>query len=216
MEPTQQSGRLGFASNVLSMIFNSTSTGQMFGKMLIVIILFLTCILWFKWESIAATYVESRYETFTQMEQEKKDRKFEATAIEQLAIVHSTSGADFSAVYSLRPTNMNYFVDLVAYEGRLPEVVDPKNMGGFPVDKTSDEYVAHLNGRYFSSTHEFVFIPSKKKVTDYSYLFSCPFFNLDNAYAGSISLMWEIKPDIEYSRLESLCGQSGRILGRIR
>ncbi|WJZ28152.1 holin [Serratia phage 92A1] len=219
MEQTTQTnsgGRLGFLSDVLGMIFNSTSTGQMFGKTVIVLILFLSCFAWLKWDALSKLYVDSRYETFMHMEQEKKNIKFIAAAQEQLAIVHSTSGADFSAVYSLRPTNMNYFVDLVAFEGRLPEAIDPKNMGGFPVDKTSEEYVAHLNGRYFSSTHDFVFIPSKKKVTDYAYIFSCPFFNLDNAYAGSISLMWGEKPDIQYSRLESLCGQSGRILGRIR
>ncbi|QPI13858.1 holin lysis mediator [Serratia phage 4S] len=215
-QTTQQGGRLGFLSNILSLIFDSQSTAQMFAKTAIVIVLFFGCFVWLKWDSISQTYTNSRYEAFQQLETEKKNKKFEIAAAEQISIVHSTSGADFSAVYSLRPTNHNYFVDMVAYEGRLPEVIDPKVLGGYPVDKTSEEYVAHLNGRYFNSTSEFKFIPSKKKVTEYHFMFSCPYFSLDNYYAGSISLMWEQRPNIELSRLESLCGQSGRILGRIR
>ncbi|AZV01130.1 holin [Escherichia phage vB_EcoM_005] len=36
---------------------------------------------------------------------------------------------------------------------------------------------------------ETVFLPTKKK-TQFTYMFSCPFFNLDNVYSGSISLYW--------------------------
>lgn len=212
----QSSGRLGFVSDVLGMIFNSNSVGMMFAKLAVVLVIFGTGIVWMKWDSIASAYTTSRYEAYQQLEAAGKDKIFDEKAAEQLQIVHATTNSDFSAVYSLRPTDFNYFVDLVAYEGDLPSSVDSKYLGGFPVDKTSDEYSAHVNGRMFVSSYEFAFLPTKKKTTDFHYMFSCPYFNLNNVYSGSVSMMWMAKPDIAYSRLESICGQAARTLGRIR
>lgn len=218
-ERTQQnssSGRLGFLSDVLGMIFNSSSVPMMFAKTAIVLFVFAAGMIWFKWDSLVQAYTDTRYEAFIVKTNDMKDKIFDEKAAEQLQIVHATSNADFSAVYALRPRDFNYFVDMVAYEGELPSVVNSKNLGGFPVDKTSDEYQAHVNGRMFTSNHEFVFLPTKKQVDDYTYGFSCPYFNLDNIYSGSVSMMWHMKPDIAYSRLESICGQAARTLGRIR
>ncbi|QFR56197.1 putative holin or antiholin [Serratia phage Muldoon] len=212
----QSSGRLGFVSDVLGMIFNSSSVGMMFAKLTIVLVIFGTGIVWLKWDSLTSTYTNSRYEAYERARDARKDKIFDEKAAEQLQIVHATTNSDFSAVYSLRPTDFNYFVDLVAYEGTLPSTVDVKYLGGFPVDKTSEEYQAHVNGRMFASSYEFVFLPTKKKTTDYHYMFSCPYFNLNNVYSGSVSMMWFDKPDIAYSRLESICGQAARTLGRIR
>jgi hypothetical protein len=123
---------------------------------------------------------------------------------------------DNTEIVSFRPTNLNYFVDMVGYEGILPDTVDEKNLGGFPIDKTSAEYLAGVNGNYFESSVESVFLPTKKK-SSFTYMFSCPFFNLENVYAGTVSLYWyKQKPDLGFDRLSSMCGQAGRTLGRTR
>lgn len=202
---------------VLDRIFKDNATGKVVvGRVITVVILFVLCLIWYKGETLMMTYKESKYDTYTEVLQKERDAKFETSALEQLQIVHVSSGADFSAIYSFRPKNLNYFVDLIAYEGKLPMAVSEKNLGGFPVDKTSLEYGTHLTGAYFQSESEFVFLPTKKKVEDVKYTFSCPYFNLDNVYSGAVSMYWYEKPDISNARLSALCSQASRTLGRIR
>jgi hypothetical protein len=201
----------------LDRIFKDNASGKvLFSRVLVVILLFVMAIIWYKGDIILRVYKESSYEAYTEMIRQDQDNRFKIAAIEQLQIVHSSSGSDFTAVYSFRPTNLNYFVDMVGYEGKLPDTVDEKNLGGFPIDKTSTEYMFGLNGNYFESTDTFVFLPTKKK-THFAYMFSCPYFNLDNVYAGSIALHWyTTKPTLGFARLSSMCGQAGRTLGRTR
>ncbi|AKU42910.1 holin [Escherichia phage vB_EcoM-E33] len=217
MEPKVGISLSDLLFGLLDRIFKDTSSGKVvFSRVLVVILLFFMALVWYKGEYILNFYKETTYASYTEMIRQDQDNRFKIAAIEQLRIVHSSSGADFTAIYSFRPTNMNYFVDMVAYEGKLPETVDAKNTGGFPIDKTSVEYMAGVNGNYFESSTETVFLPTKKK-TQFTYMFSCPFFNLDNVYAGSISLYWyDIKPDLGFPRLSSMCGQAGRTLGRTR
>lgn len=202
---------------LLDRLFKDNASGKvLLSRFLVVLALFLMALIWYKGETFLVLYKESSYEHFKEVLAIEKENKFNIVAKEQIQIVHSSSKSDFTAVYSFRPTNMNYFVDMVAFEGKLPDTVDEKNTGGFPIDKTSTEYLAGMNGNYFESTNTFVFLPTKRK-TKFAYMFSCPFFNLDNIYAGSIALHWyNEKPALSFERLSAMCGQAGRLLGRVR
>lgn len=203
---------------LLDRLFKDNASGKiLFSRVIVVIILFLMVFIWYKSESIMTAYVDSTYEKYDTLVQRDHDIKFDNTALEQLQIAHTSSGADFSAVYNFRPQNLNYFVDLIAYEGTLPSTLDAKNLGGYPIDKTTGEYSTHLSGRYFSSEKEFVFLPTKKKPPEISYMFSCPYFNLDNVYSGTVEMYWfNKKPELNPDRLTSICGQAVRALGRAK
>lgn len=205
-----------FLFGILDRLFKDASGKILFSRLLSLIVLFLMGLIWYKGDAIAHVYTESKYETYDKILQQDRDSKFESAALEQLQIVHVSSNADFSAVYSFRPKNLNYFVDLIAYEGRLPQIVSEKNLAGYPVDKTSNEYSTHLRGAYFSSFEEFTFLPSKKKTDEVKFMYSCPYFNLDNVYAGTVSMYWFSKPDLNQERLAAICGQAARTLGRAR
>lgn len=201
---------------VLDRLFKDNASGKvLFSRVFVVIILFALTFVWYKSDSLLTAYVNSTYEKYDSIVQRDRDTKFVNTAIEQLQIVHVSSGSDFSAVYAFRPKNLNYFVDLVAYEGQLPSTIDPKNLGGYPIDKTTPEYSTHVSGRYFWSEKEFVFLPTKKVPPEITYMFSCPYFNLDNVYSGTVEMYWyNSRPIIGTERLTSICGQAVRALGR--
>lgn len=203
---------------VMDRLFKDDASGKiLISRVLTLIVLFILAISWYKSDSILTAYTASRYETYAAVIQKDRDTKFDSSALEQLQIVHVSSGADFSAVYSFRPKNLNYFVDLIAYEGKLPTAVNEKNLGGFPVDKTSNEYSTHLRGANFSSNDEFVFLPTKKRDGELKYMYSCPYFNLDNVYAGTVSMYWYTgEPTVSQERLAAICSQASRTLGRAK
>lgn len=205
-----------FLFGILDRLFKDASGKILFSRLLSLVVIFLMAIVWYKGESIASLYKETKYESYAKIVQQDRDSKFESAALEQLQIVHVSSNADFSAVYSFRPKNLNYFFDLIAYEGKLPQVVSEKNLAGFPVDKTSNEYSTHLRGAYFNSSEDFTFLPTKKRNEEVKYMFSCPYFNLDNVYAGTVSMYWYSKPNVNEDRLAAICGQAARTLGRAR
>lgn len=203
---------------VLDRIFKDDATGKVvLSRVLTVIVLFILVFVWYKGDALMQMYKDAKYDSYAEIIQKERDSKFETSALEQLQIVQSSSGADFSAVYTFRPRNMNYFVDLITYEGRLPQTVNPKNLGGFPIDKTSGEYNIHLTGEYYESTKEFVYLPTKKKDGEIKYMFSCPYFNLDNVYSGAVAMYWyEGQPEVPDTRLAAICRQASRTLGRTR
>lgn len=205
--------------NVLRSIFTTKNTELLILRVFAAVVISILAFVLYSKNELFQLYRETKYENYTYVIQAERERNFDNAAQEQLQIVHASADADFSAVFSFRPKNLNYFVDLVAYEGRLPPTVDERNLGGFPINKTSDEYKTHLLGRTFSTDKEFQYIPSKEKrlgEESYGYMYSCPIFNLDNVYSGSISLAWYEKPDISTENLDTLCRQSARTLGRIR
>ena len=206
-----------FIFGLLDHIFKDNATGKVLAsRVATVVVLFILAFVWVKGEQLMTVYKESRYETYSEIVQKNKDQKFESSSLEQLQIAHVSSGANFSAVYSFRPRNLNYFVDLVAYEGKLPSTVDERNLGGYPVDKTSLEYQTHLSGKEFETSDEFVFLPSRQKTVEIKYMYSCPVFNLDNVYSGTVALYWYDEVKIEKKRLAAICGQAARTLGRSR
>ena len=170
-------------------------------------------LLWSKSELIANTYIKSRYKTYIEIIEDQKNRNFQQVLQEQVQVLHSSAKADFSAIYTLRPKEVNNFADLSVYEGTLPSTVDIKTNMSRPIDKTSDQYVAQLTGRDYESTYEFVYFPGEKP-DEINYMYSCPFFNSNNVYAGSIEVYYKNSPSHKSERLFSICNHIARVLGR--
>lgn len=206
-----------FIFGLLNILFKDGATGKLLASRVAALFaVFIMIMIWVKADAIGKLYVEASYEKYAQAIQAERTKRFNATIQEQLQIAHVTSGADFSAVYVFRPKNLNYFVDLEVYEGRIPPTVDPKNMGGYPVDKTSAEYIEHLADRSFQTETEFTYLPTTNSDKSVKYMYSCPYFNLDNIYSGTISMYWYKKPNKDLRQLDAICNQAARAIGRSR
>ena len=207
--------KIAVLDRVISVIMAVKTWKQLFIKLIFIIALFFMFVTWYKWDDLFAVWKTSSSIDVPTLEIEKA-KKFESASTEQLSIVHLTTGADFSAVFGFRPKNVNYFVDIIAYEVKLPQQINPKNLGGYPIDKTSEEYNRHINGLVYISDIASPYLPTKSLVP-VAYTFSCPYFNLENYYSGSILMEWYIqKPEVTDTKLMIVCNQAARILGRIR
>lgn len=211
-----QGGIMDFIMGILDRIFQGATGRQMMLRVLVCVIIFLMALIWAKGDIIAQAYKDSKYDTYAKLESEEKDKKFVDVAKEQIQIMKSSSRADLAALYSFRPKDMNYFVDLVTYEGNLPQSVDPKNLGGYPIDKQSVEYITHISGSSFTSINEFAYLPTKERDTEIKFMYSCPLFNLENVYSGSIEMYWFNTPPTDERKLFLICNQTARVLGRVR
>ncbi|EQA7786867.1 hypothetical protein ACX818_001461 [Acinetobacter baumannii] len=207
-----------FIFGLLDRLFKDGATGKVLAsRVATLIIIFTMALIWVKSDALGQLYKEASYEKYAEALRSERNKRFDSTIQEQLQMVHVASAADFSAVYVFRPKNLNYFVDLEVYEGKVPDSVDPKNMGGYPVDKTSSEYIAHLSGQTFDSDTEFTYLPTTDDDKAVSYMYSCPYFNLDNIYSGSVAMYWySDRPKVAKKRLDSICNQAARAIGRAR
>lgn len=209
--------KTGFFLDILDKLFKDATTGEIvFYRAILLVLLFTMGFTWYSKDELYALYKQTRFETYQEVLSVEREKKFEMTAQEQLQIAHVSSGATFSMVTSFRPRNLNYFVDIIAVEGRPPiALVNKEEIGGYPINKTSNEYMVHMSGRPFVDTKEFVYLPEDSN-GEYSYMYSCPYFNMDNIYSGSISMFWKKKPVMSENKLFVICNQASRILGRIR
>lgn len=202
---------------LLDRLFRDANGKTLMQRVLVLASLFLMALVWVKGDIIIQAYKDSRYDTYSKLVDTERNNKFEYTAKDQIQILQGSSKADLAAIYSFRPKDMNYFVDMVTYQGMLPQVVDPKNLGGYPIDKQSQEYNEHITGSSFTSTTDFVYLPTKEKANQIKYMYSCPLFNLENVYSGSIEMYWYNNvPVNEDKKLFLICNQVARVLGRVR
>lgn len=206
----------GFFIDILDRLFKDASTGEVvFYRAMMLVLLFILAFAWYNNDKLFSLYKETRYDSYQEVLNKEKEKKFMSAAQEQLQIAHVSTGADFSAIFSYRPRNLNFFVDTITYEGKLPSEIDDRVMSGYPIDKTSEEYMTHLTGRAYESTTNNLFLPTRLE-PKFAYGYSCPFFNLDNVYSGSISLFWKSPPKIDKVKIGIICDQAARTLGRIR
>lgn len=203
---------------LLDSIFRDGATGSLLlSRAVIATIMLMIGFLWYKGTDIMEIYKESKYSQYSDILEKEKQTRFISVYQEQIQYVYSASGSDLTALYTFRPTNLNYFVDMISYQGKLPDIVDPKNLGGFPIDKTSKEYQLGTSGGTYSGNAEISFLPSKLKHSEQiSFIYSCPYFNLANVYSGAIEMYWYSgkKPDIPDFRLSGICNQAARAIGR--
>lgn len=108
-------------------------------------------------------------------------------------------------VYFFCFKNLNYFVDIIVYEGKLFLIISEKLFGGYFVDKIMDEYIVYLNGCYYYFNLKFVFLLIKKFIFEINYMYSCLYFNLDNIYVGMIIMYWYRNDYISNDCFELIC-----------
>lgn len=205
---------------ILESIFRDGATGSLLiSRAVIASVIFFIAFLWFKGENLMTTYKDSRYVKYQELSNEAKQKRFISSYQDQLNYVFAASGSELTAIYTFRPDDLNYFVDMLAYKGRLPSAVDPQNLGGFPIDKSSLQYQTEVTGGYFQSTDTYEFLPTRnKQVKEITFMFSCPYFDLANSYSGSIEMYWYdgVNHDLDKKRLVGICSQAARTIGRTR
>lgn len=158
--------------------------------------------------------------------QEQRVNNFPSVAREKAMMLFSQTGADGVFVMKYKPESINDYQTIVAWEGNKP--IDPIDLGDKAVDKTSELYRRHLDGfnYYFMvantakpTAYYGKSIPMLKNIK-FSFVFTCPYFNLNNIYSGYIGIGWETLPveqaDIEGFKeyLSKLCDPQRRALGR--
>lgn len=212
---TQAPGRAGILMEILDRLFKDAVTGEIvFYRAILLILVFVLGFSWYNKDEIFKVYRDTRFQNYQEILQVERDRKFEVATQEQLQIAHVSSRADFSVVFSFRPRNLNYFVDMVATEGKTPTDLVDMEKGGYPINKTSNEYMVHMSGRHFSNYKDFAFLPAGHN--EFEYMYSCPIVNMDNVYAGAVSMFWRKKPVMNENKLFIICNQTERLLSRAR
>lgn len=188
------------------------------GRLFTFLIMFALVLIWYKGEALMEIYKQSKFENYQEAITAIREHDFQVSATEQLQIAYMSSGADFAAVYEFKPKNINNFYSIVAHEGDLPTGINPDPDILYPIDKSSIEYRTQLTGQSYYSSKQFDFLPiSTKNKPNIGYLFSCPIFNIDNIYSGMVSMMWKDGEEhLDNSRLDAICGQAVRTLGRIK
>ncbi|WWQ13158.1 holin [Morganella phage vB_Mm5] len=205
----------GLFVDLLDTLFKDAVTGEIvFYRIILLIIAFILAFIWYNNDLVFEKIKEMKFESYQEMIIAERERKFELVAREQLQIVHMTTHSSFSMVTLFKPKNLNYFADVVSVEGRVPsEFVGKEAIGGYPINKTSMEYVTHLAGLPYVATKDFPYMNSQN---GYNYMFSCPYFNLDNIYSGTVYMFWDSKPDISYDNMSTICFQAARVIGRVQ
>lgn len=161
---------------------------------------------------LISLYNKSSISSYTEMIKQTNETKFKDTAKEQLVVIHMITKSDFSTVLAFTPRNVNNFVEMISTEGRMPmEIIQYKNYS-YAVNSTSEEYKNHIYGKSFLGDKS-AYLP---KFKDLPYVYSCPYFNMDNTYSGTISVFWKDPSNIPKENLDIICQQSARLLGRIR
>lgn len=149
---------------------------------------------------------------------------FPTVAREKSMILFSQTEADAVFVVKYKPDGINDYQNIIAWEGKQP--LDKGDMEDRPVNKASQLYKRQLEGFNYSINNEVkviryngVDIPSLRNIT-FNYVYTCPYFNLNNIYAGYIGIAYtELPvPKAEMAMFEDylsrLCSSQQRYLGR--
>lgn len=158
--------------------------------------------------------------------QEQRMNNFPSVAREKAMMLFSQTGADGVFVMKYKPESINDYQNIIAWEGNKP--IDQYDLGDKAVDKTSELYRRHLDGFNYSfinttpaksTAYYGKSFPALKNIK-FSFVYTCPYYNLNNIYTGYIGIGWETVPveanDIEDFKeyLSKLCDPQRRALGR--
>ncbi|AQT25248.1 holin [Providencia phage vB_PreS_PR1] len=159
--------------------------------------------------------------------QAQREDKFPAVAREKAMALFLQTQADAVFVMKYEPEAVNDYQRVLVWEGKMPlEKIDyePK-----PVDKSSELYSTQLAGEnlavrwdmeseYFKGRN----IPTFRN-QNFDFVYTCPFFNLNNIYSGYIGIAWnELPMKVEDKQsllnyeeyLGKICNSASRYLGR--
>lgn len=156
---------------------------------------------------------------------EQRINNFPAVAREKAMILFSQTRADAVFVVKYKPDAVNDYQNIVAWEGVIP--LTEGDQADKAVDKTSNLYRRHLEGFNYvvrvddknKLKYSGLDIPTFKNF-QFDFIYTCPFFNLNNSYAGYIGIAWKEPPvtkedEAQLSEyLAKLCDPQRRALGR--
>lgn len=161
------------------------------------------------------------------LEDQKVQRinNFPSVAKEKAMILFSQTRADTVFVVKYKPDSINDYQNIIAQEGNIQ--LDRSDLEDRAVDKTSDLYRRQLEGFNYvikSDTnikmkYSGIDMPPFKNAS-FKYIFTCPYFNLNNIYAGYIGIAWKDSPVNDNDEtslneyLTKLCDPQRRALGR--
>lgn len=116
---------------------------------------------------------------------------------------------DIVGVWIYKPQDTHYFMEMVYYEGKLPEntvITDYSNIG---VDRSTREYSEHSNSiPYISNGLE----DTLASITNTGYfVYSCPLYNKYGYYQGKVAMYWKDVPSpLTERRYYAECSRSAR------
>lgn len=159
--------------------------------------------------------------------QAQRELKFPAVAREKSMALFLQTQADAVFVMKYEPEAVNDYQKVLVWEGKVP--LEKTDYDPRPVDKSSELYTTQLAGEnlavrwdkesvYFKGRN----IPTFKN-QNFDFVYTCPFFNLNNIYSGYIGIAWNTLPihtdNVEELRayeeyLGKICNAASRYLGR--
>lgn len=179
----------------------------------------------YKGHIVKEYFVEIKYETYLENEKINLETNLPQVSNQALQIVKLSSGADLVIFNRYKPIESRTFYDVFSYEGTFPSSIDYNSVAtNNPINKTTTEYNFHLAGLpYNDDDGDSSFIPFS--LDENTMAFSCPVFDLNNIYAGSIAMMWYDMKDVSVKmtsfekqsndeKLFSICNHGSRIIGR--
>lgn len=132
--------------------------------------------------------------------QEQRIKNFPNVAREKAMILYAQTKADVVFVVKYKPDAINDYQNIIAWEGNIQ--IEKADLEDKAVDKTSELYRQHLDGFNYAydvatkvTTYRYsgVDIPEFKNI-NFEYVYTCPYFNLNNIYSGYIAMGWKVKP----------------------
>ncbi|QGH45157.1 endolysin [Bacteriophage Eos] len=167
------------------------------------------------------------FSTTAVLQEVKQQRQLEFPNIarEKSMILFSQTRADAVYVVKYKPEAINDYQTIIAWEGNAQ--LDRSDTTDKAVNKTSELYRNHLEGFTYAVKNEVkvsrysttMSLPELKNI-HFDYVYTCPYFNLNNIYSGYIAIAWETPPvgvedmDAYTNYLAKLCSPQQRALGR--
>lgn len=146
-------------------------------------------------------------------------RNFKRESITQPRSIMNTLKPDYVGLYLYNPKDKHHFLELVSYEGRVPERFKGRDLNQLGVDKTDLEYQNHSLGLPFYTTWPSIYLGVNVE-KDGPWYYSCPIYSFDNVYIGYMKIEWENRPaivDVDWKKfnrqLFSACQPSARQVG---
>lgn len=211
---------------LMTLIFNETKDPSTLLKRLLTLLVGVIIYLFLMYTSEVMSFIKT-FSTSAVLEQVHTQRvnEFPNLAREKSMILFSQTRADAVFIVKYKPESINDYQTVIAWEGNAQ--LDKSDMADKAVNKTSNFYRTQLDGFNYEEKpvedrrgyYPNLFIPSFKNVS-FDYVYTCPFFNLNNIYSGYIAIAWEKVPvadgDLAGFRdyLAKLCGPQQRSLGR--
>ena len=198
--------------------FQTTNKQNFFIRVGQIFVLIVQVFLYNQQDALVSVWRETRMENVFEQIHKKRIDEYPVTAKEQVQIQYQVIKPDIVLVYEYHPLGKNNFANVVEFEGRLPENTLTGSLKQIPINKQQKEYVEHITGRnYEGSPEDRALLIRDDHNLNVQKIYSCPIYNLDNIYSGSITYIWYKGSDISKvnnETLEAQCTQQGRILGR--